>query len=89
MFLSRRDPDEKTHVMDLVGVETAGGLVHDEDIGLVEQYLRHAHSLPVAFRELEDALFGYAFQVALSNDGVDSPAKPRVRKPARTAKERE
>jgi hypothetical protein len=56
----------------LVGVQAAGGFVHDQDVGLVQQHLRHAGALAVAFGELLDRLFDDRFQGAAGHHGVDA-----------------
>ena len=41
---------------DLLGVEAGGGLVEDQDVGVVDDGLGEADALPVAFGELADQL---------------------------------
>src|SRR5439155_8386407 len=64
--------DGLAHFADLVGIETAGGLVHDEHVRLVQQNLRHADALAVALREFVDALFDDRFERATRHHGLDA-----------------
>ena len=50
---------------DLLGVEAGGGLIEDEDIGVVDDGLGDSDALAVAFGELADQL------------GADSPREQR------------
>src|SRR5271165_2441882 len=52
-------PDQRPYPANLVGIEAAGGLVHDQDLGVMKQRLGHRDPLPIALRELADRLVGH------------------------------
>ena len=41
----------------LVGIQSAGGFVHNQDVGFVQQYLRHADALAVALWRVSGWVF--------------------------------
>src|SRR5438132_13533120 len=44
-------PDEVARLVDLFGIETGGGFVKDEYIGIVDNGLGQAHALAIAFHQ--------------------------------------
>ena len=57
---------------DLLGVEAGGGLVEDQDIGVVDDGLRQADALAVAFGKLADQLVADVAEGAAVDDFVDA-----------------
>ena len=57
--------DQVADFDDLLGIEADGGLVEDDDVGIVDQSLRDAYALLVAARETLDQLVALVFQVGL------------------------
>src|SRR5262249_42196555 len=55
---------------DLLGIETAGGFIEDQDIGVVDDGLREADALAVAFGELRDELAAHVAERAALDDFV-------------------
>src|SRR5581483_8854437 len=64
--------DELSGLIDLLGVETDGWLVQDDDVGIVDQRLGDAHPLLVALRELAYELAAHVFDLT----GVQSVLEP-------------
>ena len=58
---------------DLVRVETGRRLVHDQDVGVVEQRLRQAHALLESLGQPADRLLDHKLQRAQVDDRVDTP----------------
>ena len=58
---------------DLLGVEAGGGLVEDQDVGVVDDRLGEADALPVAFGELADQLVADVADGAAPDHFVDAP----------------
>jgi len=63
--------DRLPHLADLVGVEPAGGLVQNQNVGLVQQHLGHPDPLAIPFRELADRLADHATKLALLHNRLD------------------
>ena len=79
--------DQLPHAADLVGVEPAGGLVHDQHLGVVQQGLRHRNPLAIPFRELADRFVRNRLERTLSDDGLDALVQPGRRHPSRRPEE--
>ncbi len=52
--LAGQGPDEGADLGDLLGVETDGGLVQDQHLGVAQQRLGQAHALAIALGQLAD-----------------------------------
>src|SRR6185295_9136289 len=65
---------ELTGFDDLLGVQAGGGLVEDEDVGVVNERLRQADTLPIAFRELRAEPVGHVVDARLLHDELDALA---------------
>src|SRR5690606_1023118 len=63
--------DQFSDLNELVGVQTGGGLIQDQYLGVVEQGGGQAHPLPVALGELSDPFMGLGPQACGSNDLPD------------------
>ena len=59
---------------DLLRVETGGGLVQDQHVGIVDDRLRQADALPVALGELADQLVPHVADGAALDHLVDAAA---------------
>ena len=57
---------------DLLGIETAGRLVEDQDVGVVDDGLGDADALAVAFGQLADQLVADVAERAAADDLVDA-----------------
>jgi hypothetical protein len=57
---------------DLLGVESAGRLVEDEDVGIVDDRLGEADALPVSFGKLADQLLADVGDRTTADDVVDA-----------------
>ena len=66
-------PDQRADPRDLVRVQTAGGFVEDQDLGVVQQRLRHGDALAVAFGQLADRLVRDRFERALRQHRLGAP----------------
>ena len=73
----------------LVGVEPAGGLVHDQHFGVVQQRLRHRDALAIPLGQLADRLVRDRFQCTLADHGVDALVEQAAGNPARFAEKAE
>ena len=62
---------------DLLGIEAGGGLVEDQHVGIVDDGLREADALPVAFRKLADQLVADIADGAALHDFVDAARRDR------------
>ncbi len=62
---------EPANLEDLVRIQSAGRLVEDENIGVVDDGLREAGALPIAFGEVIDRPIGHLLEAALLNRPVD------------------
>ncbi len=49
-------PDQIAGLVDLFGIESGGGFVEDQHVGIVDDRLRQTYALAIAFRELADQL---------------------------------
>src|SRR5271157_2098335 len=65
-------PDQRPNPANLVRIEAAGGLVHDQDLGVMKQRLGHRDPLPIALRKFADRLVGHGIQGTLADDGIDT-----------------
>src|SRR5208337_4417371 len=65
-------PDQRPNPANLVRIEAAGGLVHDQDLGVMKQRLGHRDPLPIALRKFADRLVGHGIQCTLADDGIDT-----------------
>src|SRR5271157_4996566 len=65
-------PDQRPNPANLVRIEAAGGLVHDQDLGVMKQRLGHRDPLPIALRKFADRLVGHRIQGTLADDGIDT-----------------
>lgn len=75
--------DEVTDALDLIGIETAGGFIEDEDVGVVEHGVCHADALAKAAGEFGDGFApdfcegafigdpGHAFGEAVAGKSAD------------------
>ncbi len=66
--------DELADLADLVRVEAVGGLVEDEQFGIVDEGIGQADALAVAFREGLDHLAAHAVEAAGVDDLADAAA---------------
>lgn len=66
--------DERAHLGDLGGVESVGGLVEDEDLGIVQDGRGEADALPVALAEVSDAAGADIAEPAAFDGSVDGGA---------------
>ncbi len=64
--------DELADLDDLVGVQPGGGLVQDEDLGVVDDGLGQAGALPEALGQGVDAAVHHRLQAALPDDLADA-----------------
>ena len=71
----------------LVGIEAAGGFVHDQDVRLVQQHLRHAGALAIALGELLNGLLDDGFKRAAGHHGVDALLQVRAGQAPRAPEE--
>ena len=71
--------DQIAHLPDLVGIEAAGGLVENEQIGFVDERVREPDALPVTFRKRADDFFLNLFQPAQLLHIADAFRDPAVR----------
>ena len=62
---------------DLVRVEAAGRLVHDQDFGIVQECHRHRDALPISLRELADRLVRHRLSEHCVDHGVDPRSQSR------------
>jgi hypothetical protein len=65
-----QDANVVAEIVNLVGIETRGGLVHDENGRIVQQRLSETHALAITARELADRLFRHAVERALCDHRV-------------------
>ncbi len=73
--LRRRDrPDQRAHLVFLIGIEPVGGLVQDQHVRIVHQRLGDAHPALEALGQGIDALVPDLAEV----DALDQLAQPRV-----------
>ncbi len=56
----------------LLGVEAGGGLVENQHVGIVDDGLRDADALAVAFRKLADQLVAHVAQGAAADHFIDA-----------------
>jgi len=66
--------DQLSDLHDLVGIESTGGLIEDQDFGIMKDGLRQAHPLFVTLGESPDALIEHSFQTAVV-DHIVQPLK--------------
>jgi hypothetical protein len=64
--------DEFAHVMLLIGIEAIRRLVHDEDLGIVQDGLRHPDPAFVALRQRIDLLFEHRLEGGSFHGAVDA-----------------
>ena len=82
--------DQLARLVDLLGIETGGRFVEDQQFGLVDERLREAHPLAVAAAQLpDDALPGLPEGAALDRalDGRPDPALRDSPEPRRELEE--
>ena len=71
------------------GIETAGRLVQNQDVGVVDDGLRDAHALPVALRQFTDQLGPHVSERAALDHLVGAPFDIRAGNAFELADERE
>ena len=64
--------DVVAKLADLVGIESGRRLVHDQDVGIVQQRLGQAHALLEPLRQPADRLLDHQPQRTQLDDGVDA-----------------
>ena len=64
--------DERAHGPQLVGIETDGGLIEDDQIGLVHQRVGQPDTLPIALGQLSDDALLDVLESALLDHPVDA-----------------
>ena len=62
--------DQLPRLDNLFGIEAGGGLVEDEHIGVVNERLREADALPVAFRQLRALSIGHVGDARAFHHGL-------------------
>ena len=77
-LLPAQAPDQLADLDDLVGIEAGGGLVEDEDPGVVQHGLGEARALPEALGQLVDAPVHHAGEAALLDDPLQALAPARA-----------
>ena len=83
-FLLAHPPDQRPHLVLLVGIEPVGRLVQDQHVGIVDQRLREAGAMAEALGERVDRLVQHRFEEARLDHAVDrlllrpSPRSPRI-----------
>src|ERR1700692_5143812 len=55
-MITGQPADQLARLVYLCGIETAGGLVENQDIGIVDDGLGEPHALAIPFRKLADKL---------------------------------
>src|SRR6185436_999556 len=82
-------PYQHANLTDLVRIEADRRLIEDHDVGLMEDRLRDADSLLVAFRQRADQLAPGFGQPAAPLCLVDRALTPRAREPVQLRRQRE
>ena len=72
--------DQVARLVDLLGIEAGGGLVENQHVGIVNDGLRQADALAVAFGELAEQLVLYIGDGAALADVVDALAQLGARR---------
>ncbi len=70
--VARQTLDQVARLDDLVRVESGGGLVQNQDVGIMDDRLRQSYALPVPFGQLPDFLVADVGDRALFHHFIDA-----------------
>ena len=81
--------DQRTRLVDLLGVQAGRRLVQNQHVGIVDDGLRQSDALPVALGELAGGSLAHVLDVAALEHIFDALAQGRAGKPLQPADESE